>query len=420
MKQIKRLLPKQNKRVYLFSVSFLCLAICLLSSNGYAASGQTNQYSAINKGKTIPKTFFGMHVLSEQNWGKAPKTFGARRLWDTGVTWVNLEPQKGTWNFRTLDREVDETVAAGIQVLLTLGQTPPWATSQPTVKGNHGYGAPAPPTDLQDWDTYVQTVAERYKGRISAYELWNEPYYKGFYTGTIPQLTELAGRAYKIIKSVDPEATVVSPSCNLDCLNNFLDHGGNRSIEVVGYHMSPDPQPPEAAAAIASKIYSIMAKNGVSQLPLWNDENSWGPHSAFSSEQQQAAYLARSYIINWWLGVQRLYWYAWDNDNYVALKLTDRNRVPTPAAMAYAQIENWMVGAAMQDCKTRGSVWTCELDRDGRKSWLVWSTDNRGGSLANLGLPAISKVSTLDGQTLSGSEAQSVGVSESPVLAEAQ
>jgi hypothetical protein len=409
----------QRWRKGLILAQLVCLLVWLATFTASAQSGH-NQYSAINQGKVIPPTFFGMHVLSEANWGKAPKMFGSRRLWDTGVTWLNLEPQPGSWNFATLDREVSETLAQGIDVLLTLGQTPPWATSQPSVKGNHGYGATAPPTNLTDWDAYIQTVALRYKGRIGAYELWNEPYYKGFYTGTIPQLAELSNRAYRIIKGIDPAATVVSPSCNLNCLDSFLDRGGNKSIDVVGYHMSPDPQAPEAVVDIASRIYSIMAKHGVSGLPLWNDENSWGPHSVFTSDQQQAAYLARSYIVNWWIGVQRLYWYAWDNDNYVALKLTDRNRTPTMAATAYQQTKTWMVGATMESCKTNANIWICELDRMGKKSWLVWSTDNSGGSVSNLGLPPIGKVSTLAGETVSGAAARSIEVSESPVLAEAQ
>jgi hypothetical protein len=396
----------------------LVLALTLMGIFPSSAwSDQMNQYNAINKGKVIPKTFFGMHVLAEQNWSGAPKVFGARRLWDTGVTWVNLEPKPGVWNFGTLDREVNDTLSQGVDILLTLGQTPPWATSQPTVKGNHGYGATAPPTNLEDWDTYVQTVTARYKGRIAAYEVWNEPYYKGFYTGSIPQLVELGRRAYKIIKLNDPAAIVVSPSCNLGCLDNFLEQGGGSSIDAVGYHMSPNPAAPEAVIDLAGKIYAIMARNGASRLPLWNTENSWGPSSRFTSDEQAAAYVARAYIINWWIGVQRLYWYAWDNDNYVALKLTDRNRVPTLAARAYQQIEKWLVGSSLEACNTKGPVWVCELKQNDRTSWLIWSTENTGPPLASLSLP-INKVDTLSGETLSGNAALSVNISESPVLAE--
>ena len=62
-------------------------------------------------------------------------------------------------------------------------------------------GCAAPP-NLTDWEDFVQTLVKRYKGQISNYELWNEPNGSGFWTGSPPQMVELAARAYPIINQL--------------------------------------------------------------------------------------------------------------------------------------------------------------------------------------------------------------------------
>ena len=58
--------------------------------------------------------------------------FGTLRLWDSGTSWTSLEPVKGVWNWQALDTWVAAAEQHGVRdILLTLGQTPPWASSNP-------------------------------------------------------------------------------------------------------------------------------------------------------------------------------------------------------------------------------------------------------------------------------------------------
>jgi beta-glucosidase/6-phospho-beta-glucosidase/beta-galactosidase len=41
------------------------------------------------------------------------------------------------------------------------------------------------------WRTFVRAVATRYKGQIEAYEIWNEPNLKMFWTGSVEQLVTI-------------------------------------------------------------------------------------------------------------------------------------------------------------------------------------------------------------------------------------
>jgi hypothetical protein len=50
-------------------------------------------------------------------------------------------------------------------------------------------------------------------------------------------------------------------------------------------------------------------------------------------------------------------------------------RQVTPAGNAYKVIEQWLVGATMVDCtESADHTWTCQLNRSGKKEWIVWSS----------------------------------------------
>ena len=91
-------------------------------------------------------------------------------------------------------------------ILMVLAGTPAWATDDPAAGGTAGVlpGAAGMPKDLADWDDWVRQVVTRYKGRITAYQPWNEANLTTFSTGTPKEMAELTKRAYDIIKSIDP------------------------------------------------------------------------------------------------------------------------------------------------------------------------------------------------------------------------
>src|SRR5262249_17382382 len=157
------------------------------------------------------------------------------RLWDAGVNWPDLEPNKGQWQFGRLDRFVALAHQHGTSILLPLGGSPWWASSRPQLASPYSPGFTAMPANLDDWRSYVKTVATRYKGRIPAYEIWNEPNLNDFWSGTTAQMLTLTKEASEIIHSVDPSALVVSPSATADYgvpwLQEFLRQGGGQYVD---------------------------------------------------------------------------------------------------------------------------------------------------------------------------------------------
>jgi hypothetical protein len=72
------------------------------------------------------------------------------------------------------------------------------------------------PTSIDEFNKFVWNLATRYRGRIQAYEVWNEPQNVQFfspYTSTeLNTLATMTTRAYNTIKACDAAALVLAAS----------------------------------------------------------------------------------------------------------------------------------------------------------------------------------------------------------------
>jgi hypothetical protein len=328
----------------------------------------------------IPNTYFGLHIHHLDSptptpWPNMPVP--AWRLWDAGVCWPDVEPNRWQWQFDRLDRYVSLAEKHGTSILLPLGGSPTWASARPDVPSAYQAGFTAEPANLEDWRTYVRTVVLRYKGRIRSYEIWNEPNLKDFWSGTTDQMVTLTKEASQIIHVVDPNAIVVSPSATADFgipwLAEFLKKGGGQFVDVIGYHFYVAKLPEELVPLI-QQVRQVISQNGLADKPLWNTESGWIAAARIDSEEVAGGVLARAYILAWATGVQRFYWYAWDNQFMGITTYKEVEQRVTPAGHAYGSIQQWLVGARMDSCaESAEHNWICELSRAGNKQWLVWN-----------------------------------------------
>lgn len=346
----------------------------LLSMRGYGRS------QLAPSSERIPSNFFSMHihhVAGVTPWPDVP--IGSWRLWDALVSWPQIEPKRGQWNFELLDRYVFLAEQHKTEVLLPLGLSPQWASARPLEGSVYQPGNAAEPIDIVDWQDYVSAVVTRYKGRIAAYEIWNEPNNKGFWTGDTQQMVALTREASEIIHRIDPAAQIVSPAATTNSgvtwLAQFLNLGGGKYVDVIAYHFYVSPQPPEAMVPLIQQVRQIMRDTGVGDKPLWNTESGWQVPKPFPSFDLAAAYLARAYILNWAAGVSRFYWYAWDNHTWVSIQTTEPdNRTLTPAGRAYVTIQKWLTEAELNGCEENADhIWMCRLTRNGVPSWILWN-----------------------------------------------
>ena len=322
-----------------------------------------------------------MHRLGAQTSWPAVR-FGSWRLWDAGVAWPSLEPRRGEWQFERLDGYVDLAERHHVDLLLPLALTPAWASSDTQqVSSSASTSMPKPP-DLGLWRQYVYAVASRYRGRIHAYEIWNEPNMDQFYSGSVRQMVGIVREARGALKQVDSTILVVSPAPvgegGLRWLQEFFAIGGGSYVDIIGYHFYVINEPPEALRERIARVRGIMAAYGLENRPLWNTETGWiitesdrsvDPRSAgfavntkVLSQTEAADYVARALIVGWTAGLRRFYWYAWDN---YAMGLVEQDgRTLKPAADAFGQVETWLVGAQLTcDQPNNNGTWVCPVTR---------------------------------------------------------
>jgi len=366
--------PRAGFLALIVSLNLLGMAVAAPTNVGATAS------SLPLGNQAIPPTFFGMHVHYthwDLPWPAIP--FGAERLWDAEVQWADVNPASGVFDWTHMDQIVAANATHGTTVLYTLGQTPLWASSRPGAPGLTGPGHSAPPRDINDWRAYVRAVAARYKGRIAAYELWNEPNGTDqFWTGSVRDLIDLAAVARDTIKAIDPSALLVGPATTgnvggsgVGYLDQLLGAGLGKYVDVIAYHSYPNPgDAPEDLVNLTGQIKATMSKYGI-QKPLWDSESNW--MSKQFTDHLAQAYVARQELMHWYLGYSRHYWYAWD-DHGVTLQLSRADDVtPTPGAVAYKAVQGWMVGGVMSTCQRSASgVWTATLIKDGLPRHVAW------------------------------------------------
>jgi hypothetical protein len=342
----------------------------------------------------VELSFFGLHVqgLAARGWWPSGR-FGAIRLWDTRTTWADLEPAAGQWDFSVLDSYVAKAAAANVSTLLTLGQTPRWAASDTTVPGPYGQGAASPPLRMTDWDLYVRTLANRYEGRITHWEIWNEVNVPQFYSGSVRALVDLTCRAESILKEIDSDNVVISPSVvggGYGTFEAFLQAGGGNCVDVIGYHFYAPEGEPEDMLPMVYRVRTLMAQYGQGSKSLWNTETGWliansdggfggldVPPTWMRTQGDEAAGIvlrALALMINQGLGA--FYWYAWDDASMGLTEpdpVNDALRKDKPAAMAYQRAVEWFVGAYPRGCEVIGTITDCTFAVDGPMLHLVWS-----------------------------------------------
>jgi hypothetical protein len=217
----------------------LCAVLVFTWSTGYS---QIEGTRLVPPSSLVPASYFGIHIhraAASTPWPTVP--VAEWRLWDAHVAWPDIEPQEGRWNFANLDAYLALAKVHHVEVLLPLGLSPSWESARPHEPSAYQPGFAAEPRQLADWDNYVRTVVQHCKGQVHAYEIWNEPNYKAFWTGNNDQLVAMTRNVYTIVKATDPSALLVSPSATggmkgVEWLDDFLAKGGGQYVNAICFH----------------------------------------------------------------------------------------------------------------------------------------------------------------------------------------
>jgi len=368
----RRRLGKQVSKVVersglAFAVGSLLAGSVLVGAiNPVSAQQLTPPNSMLQMGMHIPQAKDGV-------WPDVP--IGSIRLWDTGVSWREINTAAGVYDWSTLDRVVDLASRNNAAVLYAFGNTPSWAAEPGCLERQggaiKGAGANCPAKDKKSFTDFASALADRYKGRIEAYELWNEANIGTFWQGTTLELFSMTSEGARAIRAKDPNAKIVSASVTtrLDTaftkfLPEYLDllRTANWPIDAFAVHTYPAGSFPgntlrqqalnavEARTESIKRVHSSLAAFAKpSRVEIWDTELNFGlagpgptPHTDYP-DLVQASLVTLSYFESWSTGIARTYWFAWgpkDQESIVKFGVTSNN--DSVGAKAFSRYGDWV------------------------------------------------------------------------------
>jgi len=218
------------------------------------------------------------------------------------VPWQQIERQKGQYavdaHLSAMDNYLLQARSKGIEPLLFLGY------------GNALYDGGGFPKSAEAQDAFVRYasfLANRYKGAVKYYELWNEydigVAIPGHPRGDAESYTSLLKKIYPALKAVDPGIVVLAGATSgvdLGFVVGMLKAGALTSMDAVSVHPYVYPSSPEKALPPIDKLQTeIRRYSGGRDIPVYATEIGWmnfkGPKG--SDEELVANYLARVFLL---------------------------------------------------------------------------------------------------------------------------
>ncbi len=160
--------------------------------------------------------------------------------------WAKTEKVKGVYDFAWLDTLVDDARGRGLNILLETDY------GNPIYEGGGGWdlagGFPTNAVALSAWDTWVETMATRYKGKVRDWAMWNEPDINKAHKPE--HIAAFNIRTAEIVKRVIPDARIAglslasaNPKFFDNCLKVLSEQG---KVDLFnwfiyhGYEYNPD------------------------------------------------------------------------------------------------------------------------------------------------------------------------------------
>lgn len=410
--------------------TLLFLTLILIGAVVFFAGWRPNPFiarpSLLPAPEAIPGSYFGMTLHNYNTttpWPTIP--FASLRTWDTAVNWADINPAPNSYVWSNLDALIDLAQRRGVDLVFTLGRTPRWASASPDTKSPYGPGQCAPPANIQYWVDFLRAVAIHAGGKIKFWETWNEPQSPDskFYCGDVSTMVELQRRAYETIKTIDPGAVILTPSpvggYGPAWMARFLAEGGGKYADIMNFHgyLAPGADA-ETLIDIIAKFKAIFAEHGQGTKPVWDTEAGWGEDSWLSDPDLQASFLAKFYLLHWSAGVQRFYWYAYDNNKWGTLWKAQTGL--RKAGIAYREVHQWLQGATMiGPCALNKALWTCNLVREnGYRAQVLWQAADASAAPTRIAVPdEFRQYRDLEG-TVRKVTAGTVSISSTPILVE--
>ena len=268
------------------------------------------------------------------------------------------------------DNIVDLAEQYDIEIIARLSNPPSWTRAL-----TNTIGTQAPPDDFNDFADFAGAVAERYNGRITYFQVWNEPNGNeewGKQDVNPEAYTELLCLAYERIKQVNPEAVVLAGALtptvalngrnmnDLVFLQRMYNAGAGNCYDIMsaqGYGLWSGATDQRLRSNVINYphhlfLRDMMVRHGESHKPIWISEMGWNtvPEEISAdfgrvTEDQQARYGVEAYqraqaewpwleMVNYWFFKRHADWESNQSWYYFHMADPDFNTLPVYDAVS--------------------------------------------------------------------------------------
>lgn len=225
--------------------------------------------------------------------------------------WAKTEQKKGRYDFKWLDKHVDGLLEQGVRPWLCL-------CYGNSLYSEHGTDLDAklfPDGPVMDaWLSYVKETVKHYKGKISMYEIWNEPDNSSA-LDSYDLYANLFVRTAGAIRDIDPDVKIAAfGSCSPDleyirlATAKIAEMDGLKYMDYITYH-AYWPVPENIIPYVKALKEDISAYSGTVHL-LQGETGCPGEldyghamHSIEWDEYSQAKWDLRSMMVSWGMAI---------------------------------------------------------------------------------------------------------------------
>ncbi|MFQ6131053.1 MAG: endo-1,4-beta-xylanase [Armatimonadota bacterium] len=291
---------------------------------------------------------------------------------DWSLKWDTVEPQPGQVDFAEPDYQINRVLERGMKVLAMFPfPSSNWSSEAPDdVQPDNTYPSirrrmAFMPRDLGLARQFMERTVRHYKGRITHWQILNEPYYTSY---SLPRAEGYGPEdyarflkvAYAACKAGDPDSVVLggygAPPRSLSLYESLVAEGGLDSLDLMDIHIYPGSAPPEAFEASLQRLVQMAGGPGKAP-PLWLTEHGYyadddPPQTplrhwseVLDSEEQCGVYMVRFATIMFANGVEKIFYHSGTHPTLISSGLEcqffEYGNVPRKQYAVQAGLANW-------------------------------------------------------------------------------
>ncbi len=313
------------------------------------------------------------------------------------MRWRDLEPERGRFAeaTTTYDTSADIQAQHGLKILQVFHGTPAWAVEDGETRGRY-------PADLRHAYRFCRAMAQRYRGRLQAWEPWNEANVATFGGHTADEMCSYQKAAYLGFKAGDSEVIVcwnVSTAVPTMLHTNLV--LANETWPYFETYNTHTYDWPDSYERLWKPVHEAACGR-----PIWVTESDRGlqyvgpePWCELSreGERQKAEFMAQSYASSLFAGADRHFHFILGNyyeGSKVQFGLLRLDQTPRPSYVALAAIGRFLAGAKCLgrwnlEGKPNAHIYAFRAEPDGRACDVLVAWAERPGDWSQRGQTTI-------------------------------